>query len=143
MELPRQHHETLARGLREALDGHDLEALASLMSPAVTWGDVKDSRGCRDRTEVVATFARLRDAGIRASVNDVITGPRGVLVNLSVHWPVGVDHPPTSTVHQAYMVSDDVIVEVVGFDELDAALDAIGPPSTTSPPEEVPRGGEV
>ena len=143
MELPRQHHEILAQGLRDALEGHDLDALASLMSPVVTWGDVNDSRGCRDRSEVVATFARLRDAGVRARVNDVITGPRGVLVNLSVHWPVGADPSPTSTVHQVYMVNKGVIVEVVGFDDPVTALDAIGAPSFSTRRAKIPRPGEV
>lgn len=118
-------HSRMARLLRHALDDEDLGALEELMSDDVTWGDVADPRGCRGRRDVIANFSRLADLGVGARVDGVVTGPRGVMVELCVHWPPGHSRETAATLHQVYVVRQDAVVEIIGFEGREAALRAL------------------
>lgn len=125
MDEATPEHSRLAQQLSDALDAADLEAAGELMSEDVTWGDVDDARGCRNRRDVLATFARLMDLGVRGTVSEVVTGPRGIMVGLSVQWPPGHSRESATTLHQVYLVRDEEIVEILGFDDRDAASAAL------------------
>jgi len=48
----------LAARVRAALDGDDLEALAELLAPDVTWGPGEGGDGCSNRRQVLRWWAK-------------------------------------------------------------------------------------
>ena len=114
-----------AQRLREALSDANLDALGELMDDHVTWGDVNDPRGCRNRRDVLATFARRRDQGVSGAVTELITGPQGILAVLSVRWPAAHSRAAKQTAYQVYVVRNELIVGVRGFDDRESALSAL------------------
>jgi len=118
----------LARLLRAALADNDLAALGALLAPNVTWGDPHDPRGCRTRDDVMRNFARLADQGVRAELLEVIEGTQGALAVMDVHWPVEHPHAARVVVHQLYVARDGQVVEIRGFDDRAAALEALDQP---------------
>jgi ketosteroid isomerase-like protein len=116
---------SLADRLRAALNTANLDDFAHLLSENVTWGDVNDPRGCRNRAEVLAIFRRNLVEGASASIDELVSGTRGILVVLGVTWPPHSRHGEHQMVHQVYFVSDGLITEIRGFDDRDTAIRAI------------------
>lgn len=117
---------TLAEKVREALDAHDIAAFSGLLHEDVTWGDTNDPRGCRDRSEVLATFSHLLSKGVDGHVTLVETGSAGVLCGLSVQWPEGDPRELDRRMYHVYIVQGGRIVEIQRHDEYAAAARAAG-----------------
>ncbi len=54
----------LAEKVRQALPAHDLDVFGSHLSHDVNWGNVGQPRGCRNRSDVLATFDQLLNKGV-------------------------------------------------------------------------------
>ncbi len=123
-----QNDETLplSERVRGALATRDLEAFAALLSEDVTWGDVTHPRGCRNRRDVLATFERVMDAGATGNVTELVTGSRGILVALDVHWPEGSPRGDETRLFHVYVVADDTIVSIERHDDRVSAALAAG-----------------
>lgn len=119
--------EALASRLRTALNTRDIDVLRSLLAEDATWGEDPDGESfCHDRNDIIRHVKQLLDQGVRPTIVETTTGPRGIAVRLHVDWPDPEDQRPESqTVHQAYMVRDGVVTEIHGHDDQAAALAAI------------------
>jgi len=110
--------------IRRALSNRDLQLLAPILADDVTWGDVADPRGCRDRTDVLDTFSQLMELGVEGDVAELAQGDLGILCELSVRWPVGMAGP--SSVWQVYLLRDDKVAEIRGCEDRQSARRAAG-----------------
>jgi hypothetical protein len=110
--------------IREAFGNRDLTLLAPLLAEDVTWGEVDTPRGCRNRTEVLDTFAQLMDAGVSGDIVELAQGSSGILCQLSVTWPDGTSG--ATTIWQVYMLRGDEIAEIRGYDDRESAATAAG-----------------
>jgi SnoaL-like domain len=116
----------LADRVRQALEGHDLDALGALLSDDVRWGDDDHPRRCRGPAEVVATFSRLLSQGVDAAITEMTTGSSGILCHLSVTFPEGVRGPGDHDLFQVYVVEGDRITEIRRYNDRRSALAAAG-----------------
>ncbi len=116
----------LAERVRQAFEDHDLEAFGELLADDVTWGDINTERGCRNSTEVLATFERILDKGIDGFVTEVKTGRKGILCGLSVTWPSGTPDEGNTGLFHVYMVKDNRIFQIRRFDDRISAAKAAG-----------------
>lgn len=74
----------------EAFTANDLDALAALMDPALTWHAVDAHAACHDRGEALELMRRQVAAGVRAEVVECEVAGACVLVGLAVSAPAGV-----------------------------------------------------
>ena len=117
----------LAERLQRAFNARDIDTLRSLLAEAATWGEDPEGESfCHDRNDVIAHVKQLLDDGVRATIVETTTGPRGIAVRVHVDWPAPEDQrPELQTVHQAYMVTDGLVTEIHGHDDHDSAVATI------------------
>lgn len=117
----------LAEKVRQALTAHDLDAFGSLLSDDVTWGDVGHPRGCRNRSDVLATFGQLLNKGVDGRITELKTGTAGILCGLTVEWPEGDPRASdSSSLFHVYMVRDGQIYQIRRFDDREFAAETAG-----------------
>ena len=116
---------TISDELRRAFEDRDLDRLGALFTDDVRWGDDNHPRTCRNRADVVATFARLMAAGVTGRVTDAREGPDGVLCHLSVDWP-DPGHQDDRSLFHVYALRDGRICEIRRFDDRASAEEAAG-----------------
>jgi hypothetical protein len=93
----------------------------------VTWGDVGHPRGCRNRSDVLATFGQLLNTGVDGRITELKTGTAGILCGLTVEWPEGDPRAAdSSSLFQVYMVWDGQIYQIRRFDDREFAAEAAG-----------------
>jgi hypothetical protein len=119
--------ETLATQLRTAFNARDIDTFRGLLAEDARWGEDPDAPNtCHNRAEIVAHMKRLLAEGVRASITETTTGPRGVACLLDVGWPDPNNAPRgRSRFYQVYVVTDGLIIEIQGHDDQDSALAAI------------------
>jgi hypothetical protein len=117
---------SLSERLHQALLTRDLEALGSLLADDVRWGDDEHPRRCRNRSEVMATFARGMDDGVDAEITEFLPGTRGILCGLAVKWPEGAERSGDRLLYHVYLVEHDRIVEIQRYDDRGSAMEAAG-----------------
>ena len=85
-------HDTddLADRLRAALDTRDLDAFGTLLSDDVRWGSDDHPRACRNRSNVLATFARIMSEGAEGAISELAVETEGILCGLTGEH---VSHP--------------------------------------------------
>jgi hypothetical protein len=116
-----------AEQITAAFNGRDLDTMRSLLADDATWGDDPDSESfCHDRDAIMRNLKRLLAEGVRATIVDTTTGPRGVAAHLTVDWP----DPETARedrldFFQVYVVTDGLVTEIHGRDDRDSAIRAI------------------
>jgi hypothetical protein len=116
----------LARGLRDALEARNLEALGALLAPDVRWGDLGHPRTCTNRDQVLATFRAAIDAGASGRVGECVDGEHGVLCELLIDWPDPAARPDDAQVYQVYLVRDGLVSEIRRYDDRASAARAAG-----------------
>jgi ketosteroid isomerase-like protein len=116
----------LADQLREALASRDLEAFGALLSDDVRWGDVNHPQGCRNRSEVLTTFARALSSGVDGTVSELESGTEGILCRFDVTRPEGDPRADDVDVFHVYLVSDGQIVQILRFFDRESAAKAAG-----------------
>jgi ketosteroid isomerase-like protein len=116
----------LAEKVREAFMAHDLKAFGALLSDDVTWGDVDTPRGCRNRSDVLATFGRVLDNGVDGRITELYTGTAGILCGVGVDWPDDDICAGDNELFHVYMVRNGRIYQIRRYDDRDSAAKAAG-----------------
>ena len=119
--------EGFATRLRTALNARDIDALRSLLTEGATWGEDPNGESfCRDRNDIIRHLKQLLAEGVRATIVETTTGPRGIAAQVEVEWPDPEDaRPDRITLSQVYIVTDGLVTEIHGHDDKDSALAAI------------------
>lgn len=120
-------NEALATRVRTAFNAQDIDTLRSLLAEDATWGgDPNGEMSCHDRNEIIGRLKQLLAAGVRATIVQTVTGPRGIAAQLDVDWPKAEDGRPNRISYaQAYLVADGLVTEIHGHDDMDSAVAAI------------------
>jgi SnoaL-like domain len=128
LELPvADPMETMAARVRNFLNARDVEALRALIAEDAQWGEggPDDARTCHNRNEIIATYKRLLDQGVRGTVTETTTGPGGVACFIEVEWPDDAPNRRGPTLYQVFLVTDGLITRIQGHDDRELALAAI------------------
>jgi hypothetical protein len=119
--------EGMATQIRTAFNAQDIDALRSLLAEDATWGE--DPHGesfCPDRDHIIRRVKQLLAAGVRATIAETRTGPRGIAARIEVRWPKAEDAGPDPISYvQVYVVHDGRVTEIHGHDDMDSALAAV------------------
>jgi ketosteroid isomerase-like protein len=126
MTPPTTDADSIAKQIRQAYDARNLDGLAPLLAADVTWGDPGTARGCRNRSDVLATYSRLMSDGVDGEITELIQGPTGLLCGLTVHWPDETQGRDERSVFHVYRVQDGLITRIDRFDDRDAAAQSAG-----------------
>jgi len=120
-------HEALATQLRGAFNARDIDAFHSLLAEGATWGEDPSSDSfCRDRNDIIRHLKQLLAEGVRATIVETTTGPRGIAAHVEVEWPEpDGPRPDPIRISQVYVVTDGLVTEIHGHDDKDSALAAI------------------
>ena len=122
----------LIERVRLALESGDLDAIRDLLDPAARWGapEGPDEADCQNRDQVVAWWARARDAGVRAVVTEVTAGAGTLLVGLEVTGTPAVREAGQAAQRwQVLTLRGDRIVDIRGFDDRAIAAARAGVPA--------------
>jgi hypothetical protein len=81
--------------LRLAFNARDVDGLRSLLAEGATWGeDPSGESFCHDRNDIIRHVKQLLAEGVRATIVETTTGPRGIAAQVDVEWPRPDDAPP-------------------------------------------------
>lgn len=115
--------DAIAEKVRLALDSADLERFADLLDPKVTWGAPGASApSCQSRAQVLAWYAKGREAGRRGHVQSVRTHEDKIVVTMTITSP----EDPGSDRWHVLTVTNGRVIDIRGYDDEVAALDAAG-----------------
>jgi ketosteroid isomerase-like protein len=126
MMAPSASAGSLSDRVRYALTQGDLEAFGALLREDVQWGDEHHPRGCRNRAEVLATFARALSAGLKGAELEIESGTKGIFCELSVAWPANHPRSDDVNVFHVYLVKDGEIFQILRFFDRNSAALAAG-----------------
>jgi hypothetical protein len=117
----------LATRLQTAFNARDLDTLRRLLAEGATWGEDPNSESfCHDRTDIIRNLKRLLAEGVRATIVDTFTGPRGIAAKVEVEWPdPDAARPDRINFAQVYVVNDGLVTEVHGHDDMESAVAAL------------------
>ena len=105
--------EELAEQIEHAYRTIDLELMASLLDPEVSWGG--GSEGCSNREQVLQWYSRLANEQIDIADLNVRVHDGAIVVDLTFTRPAIDARPaPPTTVSQTFRVTDGLIVEIGG-----------------------------
>jgi len=107
----------IAVQLRRAYATRDLTLLGPLLADDVRWGDADHPRGCRNRADVLRTYANIMGEGADGDVTEMTEGSEGILCGLSVHWPEGAQRGRPGPLYHVYLVREGKIAEIRPFDD--------------------------
>jgi len=115
----------MAARLRVALNARDMTEFRTLIAEGAVWGEggPDDERTCHNRNEIIATYKRLLARGVRGTVTETTTGPRGVVCRTDIEWPEGNERGPT--IYQAFFVTDGLVTRIVGYDDAEIAIASV------------------
>jgi ketosteroid isomerase-like protein len=116
---------SIARQIRQAYSTRNLDVLAPLLAEDVTWGDPGHPRGCRNRSDVLATYSRLMSEGVDGEITELSHGTTGLLCGLAAHWPDPAGKPERNVFH-VYRIQDGLITRIDRFDDRESAAEAAG-----------------
>jgi hypothetical protein len=111
----------------DALRRRDLNALRSVLDPAVHWQGVRDDLSCDGPNEVVAGFVAARDEGYDVDALELIPSPTHVV--LGVHRAELVEIDGTrlhGKIYNVFTISADTITRIEDYADRDAALTVAG-----------------
>jgi hypothetical protein len=120
-------NEALATQFRIAFNARDIDTLRSLLAEGATWGDDPNGElSCHDRDDIIRRLKQLLAAGVGATIVRTTTGPRGIAALVEVEWPQPGDARPNRVSYsQVYVVTDGLVTEIHGHDDMDSAIAAI------------------
>jgi hypothetical protein len=120
--------ETIAERISGALNARDMTAFRSLIADDARWGegDIGDTRACHNRNDIIDTYERLLDQGVRGTIVETITGPAGIACHVQIEWPDNIPNP-RGDLYQVFLVRDGLITRIEGMDDRDLAMEKICP----------------
>ncbi len=120
--------ETIAQRICSALNARDMTAFRSLIAEDAKWGEgeIGDRRACRTRDDIIKTYKRLLDQGVRGTVVETITGSAGIACRVAIEWPDILPNPRTD-LYQVFCVRDGLVTRIEGMDDRDLAIEKIQP----------------
>ncbi|HUI02542.1 MAG TPA: nuclear transport factor 2 family protein [Acidimicrobiales bacterium] len=116
----------VAVGLREAYARRDLTLLGPLLADDVRWGEADHPRACRNRADVLRTYAAVMGEGAEGEVTELAEGSEGILCGLTVRWPEGGRRRGPGALYHVYVVRHGRIAEIRPFDDRARAAAAAG-----------------
>ena len=116
----------IADQIRRAYSTRDLTVLAPLLADDVTWGDPGHPRGCRSRSDVLATFSRLMSDGVDGEITELSQGSEGLLCGLAVQWPDEHQRSDDRALFHVYRLQEGLITRIERYDDRDSAAEAAG-----------------
>jgi hypothetical protein len=118
--------DVIAARLRVAFNTRDMDTFRSLIDENARWGeDLDHARTCLNRDDIVRTFKRRLDEGVRGNVVETMTGPRGVACLVEIEWPDPGHRGRGPRFYQVFLVADGLVTRIEGHDDQDTALAAI------------------
>jgi hypothetical protein len=119
--------ETMAARVRPAFNTRDIDTFRGLLAEDARWGEDPDAPNtCHNRSDIIAHLKQLLDEGVRASIVETTTGPRGLACLLEVAWPDPQDAPPDRlSFYQVYVIIDGLVTEIQGYDDHVSAITAV------------------
>jgi hypothetical protein len=119
--------DTMAARIRAALNARDLDAFRALIAEDARWGEggPDDERTCQNRDEIISNYERLLHQGVRGTVTETSTGPRGVVCLVEIEWPDDVPNRRGPVLYQVFLVSDGLVTHIKGTDDRDLAIATI------------------
>lgn len=101
------------------MENADLDAFLKLCADDVHWGAPGDSHGgCHGPNEVRSWYESAFRRGVRATVNEVLRGPTGLLVSLTVSGsPAAQEQGGGIERWQVLTIRDGRISDICGFDD--------------------------
>ncbi len=108
------------------MESADLDAIADLLAPNVTWGPPgAKSPPCQSKQQVLQWYQRGKFAGATARITDLEVKEDKILIGLVV---LGLDdehHGDPVVRWQVFTVAHGLITDIVGFEEKGDAVDWI------------------
>jgi hypothetical protein len=123
LDLPERSTIEVAQRIRRAFETNDMDTFHELLAPDARWGDDDAPNRCRGREDVIRTFKRLLDQGVRGTLEDTTAGPNGIAARLRVEWPAPADSA-SEVLFQVYVLHDEHIIEIRRYDDEPSALAA-------------------
>jgi len=119
--------DTMAARIRTALNARDMDAFRALIAEDARWGEggPDDERTCQNRNDIISNYKRLLHQGVRGTVTETTTGPRGVACLIEIDWPEDAPNPRGRILYQVFLVRDGLISHIKGMDDRDLALATI------------------
>lgn len=117
---------SIADQIRQAYRTRNLDILAPLLADDVTWGDPGHPRGCRNRSDVLATFSRVMGEGVDGQITELSEGSGGLLCGLTIEWPEGHQRSEDRALFHVYRIQDGLITRIERYDDRDSASAAAG-----------------
>ncbi|MCU1489070.1 MAG: nuclear transport factor 2 family protein [Acidimicrobiaceae bacterium] len=122
-----QSLERLGETVRLALEAADLDAFAHLLAPDASWGPVDDpASGCHTRDDVLVWYRQRRARGVRAHVDEVLTGNGSILVGLTIARPGADEVAGPERRWQVLTVRDGLVVDIRGYEDRSEAVARAG-----------------
>jgi len=120
--------ETIAQRISSALNARDMTAFRSIIAEDAKWsgGDIGDGRACHNRNDIIKTYKRLLDQGVRGTVVETITGPAGIACRVEIEWPDNLSNP-RDDLYQVFLVRNGVVIRIEGTDDRDLAIEKVRP----------------
>ncbi len=112
--------------IRQAFTTRDLSAFGALLNDDVSWGDVGDPMGCRNRSDVLAAFGQLLQKGVEGTIAELVPGTAGILCELRLKWPKNDPRAWDRSLFHVYLVNGGLIYNIQRHDDRDSAAEAAG-----------------
>jgi|SRR3954447_9719150 len=116
--------EAMDAQVRAAYEHADLDGFSGLLAEDVRWGENHPNE-CRNRDDVLRTFAGWVCAGVTASVTELATGPQGIAVKLQVAWVDPNDRDRGQSFWHVLTVREGLITEIRRYNDAKSARKAI------------------
>jgi hypothetical protein len=111
----------------DALRRRDLNALRSVLDPAVHWQGVRDDLSCDGPNEVVAGFVAARDESNDVDALELIPSPTHVVLGVRRAELVEIDGTRLhGEIYNVFTISADTITRIEDYADRDAALTVAG-----------------
>ncbi len=110
--------------LRTALESQNVNRLAELLAPDVTWGAPGDPNPpCRNSDQVIRWYQDGFDNGVRTTVREVTPLGDNVLVGLSVTGnPAAGDADGAVDRWEVLAITDGLVSDIRGFEDRESAV---------------------
>ena len=117
--------EAMSERIRAAYEQADLDGFAELLAEDVRWGDDEHPNRCRNRDDVLSTFAAWVGAGVSAKVTALDIGPQGVACKLHVEWAAPNDRARGVNFWHVFLIHGGQITEIRRSNDAKSAQQAI------------------